>query len=125
VKILNTPVRRACLAAACAALLALAALVPLAFRGPALEFDSPAACAAWARARGLHVSGDDRDAPYAVLVSASGDFAGSTFLAPAPGVVTVLRLHPSTPRPSRAYRLWGGVVAYGDEALLAHCEGLR
>jgi hypothetical protein len=115
-------------AAAAGAVLSLAVAAALLSHGchaPALSFESPADFAAWARAHGLHVSGDDSDAPYAVLVSASGDFAGSTFLAPAPGVVTVLRLHPSTPRPSRAYRLWGGVVAYGDEALLAHCEGLR
>lgn len=89
------------------------------------SFGSPADFAAWARANGLRVFGDHVDSPYAVLASGGADLEGSTFNAPGPGVIAVVRIHPSTPRPDRPYRVWGNVVAYGDAALLEKVEALR
>lgn len=114
-------------AAAGAGLLAAALIGAMAFRGcdrggPA--FQTPSDFAGWAQARGLRTFGEHVPEPYAVLASAGAGFEGSTFNAPGKGVISVVRIHPSTPRPDRPHRVWGKVLACGDEELLLRVERL-
>jgi len=93
--------------------------------GSGVSFSSPSEFSAWAKMHGLAVMEPEGGEPYALMVNDGAGFEGSTFNAPRHGVVTVIRLHPSTTRPRHPYRVWGGVLAYGDESLLKKLEFLR